>query len=250
MAWHGWNLGARAVLVGLSLALLCTLGVAPADAKQKKKKKSKDDQTQFTEDFRLDDCKFENKGKNAFFILEPGFQLRYEGEDDDDSVTLSITVLNDTKVIEGITTRVVEERESVNGQLVEVSRNYFALCSQTSSAYYFGEDVDIYENGRIVSHEGAWLHGTNGARAGLIMPAEPLIGARYMQEVAPGIALDRGEILSMDESVQTPAGRFDRCIKIEETTPLDRKDVGHKIHCPGIGLVQDKDLRLTRYGQQ
>ena len=57
--------------------------------------------------------------------------------------------------------RVVEEREWKDGKLVEVSRNYYARCAQTSDIYYFGEDVDIYENGVVVSHDGTWLAGTD-----------------------------------------------------------------------------------------
>ncbi|MFN0072596.1 MAG: hypothetical protein ACKVVP_14020 [Chloroflexota bacterium] len=251
MSLQGLSLGARALMLGLGLAVLFSVGAAPADAKQnKKKKKPKDEQTLFTENFRLNDCKFQNNGRNAFFILEPGFQLRYEGKEDDETVALTITVLNDTKVIGGVDTRIVEERDWVNGELVEVSLNYFALCGQTSSVYYFGEDVDIYEKGRVVSHDGAWHHGENGARAGLIMPSEPLLGARFMQEIAPGVALDRGEIVGVSESVQTPAGRFDNCVKVTETSGMDPKDIGQKIHCPGVGLVKDKDVLLTRYGQQ
>lgn len=241
----------RLALVALSVALLCTLGSSPAEAKQKKsKKKPKAESAQFTEEFRLGDCQFQNRGKNAFFVLEPGFQLRYEGEEDGETVALTITVLNDTKRVNGVDTRVVEEREWENGELIEVSLNYFAICEQTNSIYYFGEDVDIYKGGRVVSHDGAWHAGENGARAGMMMPSEPLLGARFMQEIAPGVAVDRAEIMSLNESVQTPAGRFDRCLKVEETSVLEPKIVGHKLHCPGIGLVQDKDLKLVRYGMQ
>ena len=67
-----------------------------------------------------------------------------------------MTVLNRTKVVDGVETKVVEEKETEGGNLVEVSRNYFAICKPTNNAIYFGEEVDA-KDGKIVSHEGTWL---------------------------------------------------------------------------------------------
>ena len=67
----------------------------------------------------------------------------------------------------------VEERETKDGKLVEVSRNYFAISKRTNSVYYFGEDVDEYKDGKVARHGGSWLAGTGGARFGLLMPGQP-----------------------------------------------------------------------------
>jgi hypothetical protein len=112
-------------------------------------------------------------------------------------------------------------------------------------SYYFGEDVDIYENGKVVSHDGAWLAGRHGAMPGIVMPEDGFItGSRYYQEVAPDVALDRSEHKRTGFSVRVPAGKFDNCLEVEETTPLEA-DVGHKTYCRGVGLVKDDDLELT-----
>ena len=200
----------------------------------------------FTRDFRLRLCEFQTTGDNPFFPLQPGLTTFLAGEDDGERIRLRIRVLHQTVVIGGVRARVVEEREHVNGELVEVSRNYFAHCRQNGSVFYFGEDVDIYEDGKIVSHEGAWRHGENGARAGVIMPGLPLIGARYFQEIAPGVALDRAEVLDVTATVQTPFRRFDRALLTRETTPLDPDDLTEKAYAPGIGLVVDAGARLVR----
>jgi hypothetical protein len=202
----------------------------------------------WTESFNLEECNFSPTGRNNCFILEPGYQLTLEGVGGQEGVQLVITVLNETVTIGDVETRVVEERETENGVLVEVSRNFFAICTQTGSVFYFGEDVDIYEDGEIVSHEGAWRAGTGGAKAGLMMPGIILLGARYYQEVAPGVAMDRAEILNSEEIVESPAGRFDKCLKIEETTPLEPGVKEYKFYAEGIGLVRDEDLLLTEYG--
>ena len=200
----------------------------------------------FTRDFRLDDCEFQTVGDNPFFPLKPGLTTVLEGVVDGERTRLKITVLHRTLEIGGVSTRVVEEREHVAGEIFEVSRNYFAHCDGNGSVFYFGEDVDFYENGQIVSHEGAWRHGLNGAQAGVIMPGIALLGARYFQEVAPGVALDRAEILDLSATVSTPFRHFGNALLTQETTPLDPADVAYKTYAAGIGLVADGELRLVR----
>ena len=71
-----------------------------------------------------------------------------------------------------------------------------------NDVFYFGEDVDIFENGTI-SHDGAWLAGVDDALPGLLMPGTFLLGARYFQEVASGVALDRSENVEMGLRMRT-----------------------------------------------
>ena len=58
------------------------------------------------------------------------------------------------------------------------------------------------------------------------------------------MAMDRAEIISTNEVVQTPAGTFGKCPKTRETTPLEPGAVEFKWYAPGIGLVQDGVLKL------
>lgn len=202
----------------------------------------------FTEIFRVEPGELVATGANPFFILEPGFTLYLEGLDEGQPATLTITVLAETKTVAGVETRVVEERETLGGEVIEVSRNFFAISKRTNCVYYFGEEVDMYEDGKVVSHSGAWLAGEKGARFGILMPGTPLLGARYYQEIAPGVAMDRAEVVGLDETFETPAGKFDKCLKTEETTPLE-SGREHKFYAPGIGLVKDGPLKLTRHGR-
>jgi hypothetical protein len=188
-------------------------------------------------------------GRNAYFILEPGYQLVFEGKEDGAPVRLTITVLNETKRVDGVETRVVVERETLNGKLAEVSRNYFAFDPTAHDIYYFGEDVDIYKGGKVVNHDGSWLSGVKGAKYGLAMSGSPRMGERYFQEIAPGTAMDRAETVSTNETVSTPAGVFVHCVKTEETTPLEPQSKEYKYYAPQVGLIQDGDLKLARHGQ-
>ncbi|UCH82159.1 MAG: hypothetical protein JSW20_05880 [Nitrospiraceae bacterium] len=196
------------------------------------------------EEFDIAGCNMVNTGRNQYFIMEPGFQLVLEEED----TKLHITVLDETKTIDGVVTRVIEEKEWENGKLFEISRNYFAMCEKTKDIFYFGEDVDYYEKGKVVKHDGAWLAGVDGNRAGLIMPGTPKLDMKYYQEIAPGVAMDRAEIVSLDETCKTPAGTFSKCLKIKEGTSLNIVETEYKYYAPGIGLVADEDLRLIKHG--
>ena len=122
----------------------------------------------WTAEFAVEKSELSSTGRNPYFILEPGYQLVFEGGRE----RLIISVLDETKMVDGVETRVVEERETMDGKLVEVSRNYFAISKRTNDVFYFGEDVDIYKDGKVVNHSGAWLSGVNDARFGLMMPGE------------------------------------------------------------------------------
>ncbi len=182
-------------------------------------------------------------GRNTYFILEPGYTLVLEGGNE----RLIITVLDETKVVDGVETRVVEERETKNGELIEISRNYYAIETRTNNVYYFGEDVDFYTNGQVSSHRGAWLSGMEDAIFGMIMPGEPTLEAKHYQEIAPGIAMDRARIVSLNDTRVTPAGRFDKVLKVEETTPLEPLVTEYKYYAPGVGMIQDGPLQLVEY---
>ena len=192
---------------------------------------------------------YSNIGENPYLILQPGYILELKGNEDGEKIKLTITVTNETEVVDGVVTRVVEEREEKDGKLYEVSRNYFVIGQQTNSVYYFGEDVDFYnKRGEIISHEGSWRSGVDGAKFGLQMPGIVLLGSRYFQETAPGVALDRAEHVSMTADVDTPAGKFRNTLKVRETNPLEPKVEEFKFHAPGVGLVKDGPVKLTRYG--
>jgi len=213
---------------------------------------SESQQRPFTEDFMLETCTFSDTGRNPFFSLVPDDQLVLAGVEGKEELEVVITVLSDTRdvTVPGlgtISTRVVEERESVDGELAEISRNFFAICEETNSVFYFGEKVDIYEDGEIVSHDGAWEAGVDGALPGIVMPGTFLLGSRYFQEMAPDVAMDRGENAAMNLTVEVPAGTFENSIMIFETSTLGASDRSIKIYAPGIGLIVDDAVRLVEY---
>jgi hypothetical protein len=186
--------------------------------------------------------KLSNTGRNPFFVLEPGFQQTYTGGDG----RLVITVLDQTEMVDGVTTRVVEERESKGNALVELSRNFYAIEPASQDVYYFGEDVDDYSHG-AVEHPGTWRSGQGGAHYGLFMPGRPTVGFQHDQEEAPGVAEDHAEAVSTTETVTGPSGPVANCIKVKETSRLEPGVTEYKLYAPGVGLVTDQDLTLDGY---
>ena len=179
-------------------------------------------------------------GTNPYITMQPGRVLKLKHGND----TLTVTILPEIQEVDGVKTGLLEERETKNGKLAEVSRNFMATDKNTGDVYYFGEDVDNYKNGKIVNHESAWRAGVAGARFGLMIPAKPAAGQKFYQEIAPKVAMDRVEVVSIDETVKTPAGVFEHCVHLRETTPLER-DVSHKYYAPGIGIIKDDEFELA-----
>lgn len=207
-----------------------------------------EEEIEYTSSFRTENCTFSATGSNPYFILEPNYQQVFVGNESGAEVELIITVLNETREVNGTETRVVEERETENGELVEVSRNFFAICDETNSIFYFGEEVDDYENGTIVGHEGAWLAGEADNKAGMFMPGTVLLGARYYQEIAPNIAVDRAEIIEIDGELVVPAGSFDDVLVVVESNPLEPGEEELNYYAAGVGVLQDEDEKLVEYG--
>ena len=179
-------------------------------------------------------------GNNPYITMQPGRVLKLRNGTD----TLTVTILPDTLEVDGVRVGILEERETKDGTLVEISRNFFATDKNTRDVYYFGEDVDNYKDGKIISHDSAWRAGVRGARFGLMIPGTPTVGQRFYQEIAPKVAMDRVEVVSINETVKTPAGTFEHCVHLRETTPLEG-DVSHKFYAPGVGMIKDDEFVLA-----
>lgn len=209
----------------------------------------------FTDQFPIPACEFKAQGGNSYLRLNPGRQLylsnvRCVGAGEcDELVELWITMLPETRLIKfidhgkmrSVRTRVMEEYETADGELDEVSKNYAASCEPMNDVYYFGEDVEDGDGNRLPD---SWITGKDGARPGILMPDRAfLLGSRYYQEFAVN-AQDRADHTSMGFEVEVPAGVFHDCVEVTETTPLEPGHESLKTYCPNVGLVRDGDLEL------
>ncbi len=184
---------------------------------------------------------------NPFFPLVVGDELVLEGEDDEGTfLEIIITVLDETELVAGVTTRVVEEAEFEDGEIVEISRNFFAQAPD-GTVCYFGEDVDDFEDGEIVGHDGEWRAGESGNLPGIIMPANPQVGQVFQQEAAPGIAEDQAEIVALGETIEVPAGEFSDTLSALDCNPMENAETDEKVYVRDIGIAIDEDAELVSF---
>ena len=212
---------------------------------------------EFTNSFMIDECKFTLKDINPFFPLRPGWQVILESEpsDGEPGEVSIVTVLNETREIDGIKTRVVEELafEKNGDELIPIERslNFYAICKQTGSVFYFGEESsELDENGKVIATTGSWLAGTNGASAGIIMPGTILVGGGYYEEIAPAdSALDKARIKGIHENCEAGEIHFDKqCVETFNTSDCDPDAAEKKIYTIGIGNIIDEDLVIKSFG--
>jgi hypothetical protein len=153
------------------------------------------------------------------------------------------TVTDLTKVIDGVRTLVVWDRDYSGGQLVETELAFHAQDND-GNVWHLGQYPEEYENGKAASTKGSWEAGVDGAKPGIIMQADPKVGETYHQEYYEGEAEDMAKVLSLNESVTVPYGSFDHVLETKEWTPLEPGLVEHKYYASGVGFVDGGGLAL------
>jgi hypothetical protein len=165
---------------------------------------------------------------NPYLPLRPGSRWVYRETTAEKTVQrVVVTVTHRTRLIaNGVTARVVHDRVTERGRLVEDTYDWYAQ-DRRGNVWYLGEDTKEYENGKVVSTEGSWEAGVDGARPGIVMLARPRPGATYKQENRPGEAEDMARVL----------GRFGDTVLTRDWNPLQRGAVEFKLYARGVGLV-------------
>ncbi|MGH7587737.1 MAG: hypothetical protein ACRELU_03990 [Gemmatimonadota bacterium] len=188
---------------------------------------------------------------NDFFPMPVGRTWFLEGREENDEgeivkLRLKITVLDRVERVAGVRTRVVEEKEWEDGELIERSLNFFAQSEQ-GTLCYFGEEVFPASIG------GAWRADNPDSHAGIYFPAHPVVGMTFLQEEAPN-ARDKSAILDLNRRVRTPYRVFREtltardCNQIEEPgcNPLTSDDeVKH--YAEDVGIIVDGPVRLVHF---
>jgi hypothetical protein len=189
----------------------------------------------------IDPAHFTTKIDNEYFPMKPGTTFLYEGGTEHSEMT----VTNQTKNVMGVECVVVDHREWEGNMLIERTYDWFAQDEQ-GTVWYFGENTNEYENGKVVSTKGSWEAGVDGAKPGIIMQADPKVGQSYYQEYYPGEAMDMAKVLSLDASVRVTYGSFDHVIETREWTPLQPGFSERKYYVRGVGpLGNPADLGLV-----
>ena len=186
----------------------------------------------------LDPADFTTEIDNPYWPMRPGSRWVYRETDSEGAnQRVVVTVTNKTKKIaNGIEARVVRDVVTEDGEFVEVTDDWYAQDAD-GNVWYLGEDTTEYENGKPVSRSGSFEAGVDGAQPGIIMPAQPRPGLTYRQEYYAGEAEDEGEIVSLDEQAEVPAGHFPEALMTKDTNPLEPKILEFKFYARGVGPV-------------
>lgn len=176
---------------------------------------------------------------NPYFPLVPGSVRRYQSEDEE----ITVTVTEDTKAILGVTTIVVRDVVTEDGEVIEDTLDWYAQ-DMDGNVWYFGELARNFEDGELVDLEGSWTAGVDGAKPGVIMWSAPQVGSVYRQEFALGDAEDMGEVVSTTVTLSIPTATcMADCVVTRDYTPLEPDVNELKAYAPGIGLIGELDLQ-------
>jgi hypothetical protein len=192
----------------------------------------------------LNPADFTNPQPNAYFPLTPGLVLHYRGHEDGERFKERVKVTHHTKVIEGVRTRVVlDVVRRADGSLDEKTHDWYA-ADNSGNVWYLGEDTATYdESGNVESREGSWQAGKHGARAGLIMPAEPRPTDAYRQEFWRGHAEDQAWIVQNNTHAKSPYKTFHHhVVRSLEWSRLEKPVVSLKLYAPDVGIVKERDM--------
>ena len=191
----------------------------------------------------LDPATFTTEIDNPYWPMEPGTRWSYvETDPDGGESTVDVTVTGETKEIaNGITARVVRDTVRSGGEIVEDTFDWYAQ-DDAGAIWYLGEDTAEFEGGEIVSREGSFEAGVDGALPGIAVPADPEPGMAYRQEYSAGQAEDSGAVLSVEELVEVPYGRFSEALLTRDTNALEPTAAELKFYARGVGPVLTLDV--------
>jgi hypothetical protein len=146
-------------------------------------------------------------------------------------------------VVDGVTCRVVFDRGWVDGRLDEVTHDLYAQ-TRRGTVWYFGEHTATLDrHGHVKSREGSWMSGTDGAEAGIFMPAHPHPGPTYHQEDYPGHAEDQFTVVRRDARVTVPLLESRRALLTRESSVLEPGVVDHKYYVRDVGDVRELTVK-------
>ncbi len=192
---------------------------------------------------------------NPYFPLTPGATWQYRAQTSKGVETITVEVLPGKQTVNGIAATAIRDRVYLGGTLLEDTFDWYAQDGD-GNVWYVGEATKEYQNGVVVSTEGSWEWGVDGALPGIQMWANPAakIGIEYRQEYYKGQAEDWGKVIGAGEAAVVPFGNFANCITIEEWVGLDPGEPHDtKQYCPGVGNVSggrpgasDREVLISR----
>jgi hypothetical protein len=236
----------RVIVIAAALVMLFAAGCNASDSQNVSSDQARSDRgsgipqdlPQGAEPVNLDPKDFTSRIDNPYWPMDPGTRWTYRETDKAGAqLKVVVTVSDQTKKIaNGVTARVVRDTATEDGEIIEDTIDWYAQ-DREGNIWYLGENTAEFENGKLLSKEGSFEAGVDGAKPGVIMPAHPQDGMQYRQEYYKGEAEDNGEVLSTDEMVRSPFGQFDNALLTKDTITIEPNVLEYKLYAKGIGPV-------------
>ncbi|MEH6591797.1 MAG: hypothetical protein V7746_16170 [Halioglobus sp.] len=161
-----------------------------------------------------------------------------------DTTTINREVTNTIRAVDGVDCKVVieEERDTNSNVLIErrellyaqdISNNVWAC----GALYQHYEVLDEGQPAVVVGTEGSWQSGSNGALAGLVMPAgEPAYGTVFRRNYAPGVQEVTAEVID-PASIETGIACEANCSILRATSAALPAGYYDEYYTGGTGFV-------------
>ena len=193
----------------------------------------------------IDPSSFVTTIDNRYSPLTPGTAYHFRGvrgttpQIDDEVVT------HRTVQILGVTCTVVRDTVSEHGRTIERTLDFYAQ-DKAGNVWYMGEDAFELRRGRFAKASDSWRSGVDGAKPGIIMPADPQPGDSYRQEYYPsGEAMDEAHVLGVRGPVKVPYRTFGKALATSEFSPLEPQ-TEEKYYVAGVGEVLERVVKGHR----
>jgi hypothetical protein len=186
----------------------------------------------------IDPGNFVRQVTNPYFPLRPGTLLVYRGVKDGKVQIDRVFVTDRTKTILGIHATVVRDiARRRGGKVLEKTFDWYAQDRQ-GNVWYLGENTKSFESGHV-STEGSWKAGEHGARAGIVMEADPRAATAYRQEFWKGHAEDQAWVVKRGGTVRVPLRKLHHKLVTFEWARLEPGVIDKKVYARGFGIVQE-----------
>jgi hypothetical protein len=180
---------------------------------------------------------------NPWFPLRPGTTYLYTGTKDGKKALDVFQVSSATKAVDGVLTRMVNDRLFLDNVLEERTADYYAQ-DRCGNVWYFGEDTATLDSiGRVTDRSGSFHAGVNGAQPGVYIQAQPQLGRWFRQEWSPGQAEDQFRALGTSATVTVRYGSFRHALRTEERTALEPGVVDNKYYVRGLGVAEELSVK-------
>lgn len=173
---------------------------------------------------------FSSNIDNEYMSLPIGKKFMYTEETDEGRIKTEIFIPWTTKKIMGVTTRILWERQYLDGVLIKDTRAFIAQ-DNNENVWYFGKNIDNYDEGLYLNHDGSWIAGVDNALPGIWLPWSPKSGGGYQQEYLQGEAENKTSIIAINQSLRSDGISYTNCIKAYEYSDINLEYKKNKYYC-------------------